>query len=63
MEVRLSEEYGNISECRLGAEEAGGRKVELELKWNSLDIIDTSISLKTHFLGVKIPNFKGSVLR
>ena len=32
MEVRLSEAYGNISECRLRAEEPGGRKVELELK-------------------------------
>jgi len=32
MEVRLSEAFGNISECRLRAEEPGGRKVELELK-------------------------------
>ena len=31
MEVR-SEAFGNISECRLRAEEPGGRKVELELK-------------------------------
>jgi hypothetical protein len=31
-DLRLSEVRSNISECRLRAEDAAGRKVELELK-------------------------------